>query len=136
MTPSTQPSAINPQPFSGPHAGPDPRKTIVNRWTPSSNLLYAHQRTSVKKLKQLVPRFKRELRLYRNILADPRTPKLTKWLLASAVAYAITPIDIIPDFIPVIGHLDDAVIVPVLIFCALKAIPKPLLEEHRRALPP
>jgi uncharacterized membrane protein YkvA (DUF1232 family) len=90
----------------------------------------------VKKLKQLFQRFKRELQLYRNILADPRTPKLTKWLLGSAVAYAITPVDIIPDFIPVVGHLDDAIIIPALVYLALKTIPKPLLEEHRKALPP
>jgi uncharacterized membrane protein YkvA (DUF1232 family) len=90
----------------------------------------------VKKLKLLFQKFKRELQLYRNILADPRTPKLTKWLLGSAVAYAVTPVDILPDFIPVVGHLDDIIIVPALVYLALKTIPKPLLEEHRRALSP
>ena len=88
----------------------------------------------MKKLKNLFLRFKRELQLYRNILADPRTPKLTKWLLRSAVAYAVTPIDLIPDFIPVVGHLDDAIILPLLVYFALRTIPKPLLEEHRRTL--
>jgi uncharacterized membrane protein YkvA (DUF1232 family) len=88
------------------------------------------------RLKKLFLRFKRELQLYRNILADPRTPRLTKILLGSAVAYAVTPVDIIPDFIPVVGHLDDAIIVPALVYLALKTIPKPLLEEHRRALSP
>ena len=88
------------------------------------------------RLKKLFLRFKRELQLYRNILADPRTPRLTKILLGSAVAYAVTPVDIIPDFIPVVGYLDDAIIVPALVFLALKTIPKPLLEEHRRALSP
>jgi uncharacterized membrane protein YkvA (DUF1232 family) len=88
----------------------------------------------VNKLKKLFLRFKQELHLYRNVLADPRTPKLTKILLGSAVAYAVTPVDIIPDFIPVVGHLDDALIIPVLIYLALKTIPKPLLDEHRKAL--
>jgi uncharacterized membrane protein YkvA (DUF1232 family) len=88
------------------------------------------------RLKKLFLRFKRELQLYRNILADPRTPRLTKILLGSAVAYAVTPVDIIPDFIPVVGLLDDAIIVPALVYLALKTIPKPLLEEHRRALSP
>ena len=88
------------------------------------------------RLKKLFLRFKRELQLYRNILADPRTPRLTKILLGSAVAYAVTPVDIIPDFIPVVGYLDDAIIVPALVYLALKTIPKPLLEEHRRALSP
>jgi uncharacterized membrane protein YkvA (DUF1232 family) len=89
---------------------------------------------ALNKLKNIILRFKRGLQLYRNILADPRTPKLTKWLLGSAVAYAVTPFDLIPDFIPVIGHLDDAIILPLLVYFALRAIPKPLLEEHRRAL--
>lgn len=87
-------------------------------------------------MKKLFQRFKRELQLYQNILADARTPKLTKLLLGFAVAYALTPIDIIPDFIPVIGHLDDAIIVPALVYLALKMIPKSLLDEHRRALSP
>jgi len=90
----------------------------------------------VNRLKKLFLKFKRELQLYRNILADPRTPRLTKILLGSAVAYAVTPVDIIPDFIPVVGHLDDAIIVPALVCLTLKTIPKPLLEEHRRALSP
>lgn len=88
------------------------------------------------RLEKLFLKFKRELELYRNILADPRTPRLTKILLGSAVAYAVTPVDIIPDFIPVVGQLDDAIIVPALVYLALKTIPKPLLEEHRRALSP
>jgi uncharacterized membrane protein YkvA (DUF1232 family) len=59
---------------------------------------------------------------------------LTKVLLGAAIAYAITPIDLIPDFIPVIGHVDDVVIVPGLVYFALKTIPHSLLEEHRRVL--
>jgi len=88
----------------------------------------------VSKLRNLYLRFKREIRLYRNILADPRTPRLTRVLLGAAIAYAVTPVDLIPDFIPVIGHLDDVIIVPGLVFLALKTIPQPLLEEHRRVL--
>jgi len=59
---------------------------------------------------------------------------MTRILLGAAVAYAVMPLDIIPDFIPVIGHLDDAVILPLLVYCALKAIPRTLLEEHRKKL--
>lgn len=85
-------------------------------------------------LRAQLRRFKRELRLYRNILADPRTPRRTKLLLGLAVAYAVSPVDLIPDFIPVLGHLDDLVVVPLLVWLALKTIPRGLLEEHRRAL--
>lgn len=88
----------------------------------------------VKAPRNLFLKFKRELQLYRNILADSRTPWLSKVLLGLAVAYAVTPVDLIPDFIPVLGHLDDAIIIPVLVFLALKTIPRSLLGEHRQAL--
>jgi uncharacterized membrane protein YkvA (DUF1232 family) len=88
----------------------------------------------MKASRNLFLKFKRELQLYRNILADSRTPRLTKVLLGSAAAYAVTPVDLLPDFIPVLGHLDDAIIIPVLVFLALKTIPRSLLEEHRQAL--
>jgi len=81
-----------------------------------------------------VERFKKELCLYRNILADPRTPRLSKLLLGAAVAYAVSPIDIIPDFIPVVGYLDDLLLLPLLLFLAFRTIPRPLLEEHRQKL--
>ena len=85
-------------------------------------------------LQKLFLNFKKELQLYRNILADPRTPRLTKILLGFAMAYLVTPVDFIPDFIPVIGHLDDAILIPSLAYLALKTIPQSLLEEHRQAL--
>ena len=88
----------------------------------------------MKTLRQLLHRFKQELRLYRSILTDPRTPKVTKLLLGCAVGYAVSPVDIIPDFIPVVGHLDDAIIIPVLVWLALKTIPQSLLEEHRHKI--
>lgn len=69
--------------------------------------------------------------MYRSILRDPRCPRLARWLLGGAVAYALSPIDLIPDFIPVIGHLDDALILPLLIWLARRALPKELIQEHR-----
>lgn len=53
-----------------------------------------------------------EVRICRLVLRDPRTPRSACLFLGCAVIYALSPIDLIPDFIPVIGHLDDAVIVP------------------------
>jgi len=75
--------------------------------------------------------FKRELRVYRLVLKDPRTPKSAKFFLGLAVGYALLPFDLIPDFIPVIGHLDDLIIVPGLVFLALKLIPVEIVAEHR-----
>lgn len=81
----------------------------------------------------LLDRFKKEIKFYQTVLKDSRTPKLSKFFLGLAVGYALNPIDLIPDFIPVVGYLDDLIIVPVLIFIAVILIPKKLLEEHRNA---
>jgi uncharacterized membrane protein YkvA (DUF1232 family) len=62
---------------------------------------------------------------------DPRVPWHAKALAAAVVAYAASPIDLIPDFIPIIGYLDDLVIVPLGIIVALKTVPKHVLEECR-----
>lgn len=75
--------------------------------------------------------FKRELKVYRLLLKDKRTPLLAKITLALAVGYVLLPFDLIPDFLPVIGHLDDLVIVPLLVYLSLKMIPQELVEEYR-----
>ncbi|MBY0562538.1 MAG: DUF1232 domain-containing protein [Hyphomonadaceae bacterium] len=64
---------------------------------------------------------------------DPRTPWYAKAWAAFVVAYAFSPIDLIPDFIPVLGYLDDLILLPAGLWLALKLIPAPLMEEHRRA---
>jgi uncharacterized membrane protein YkvA (DUF1232 family) len=63
---------------------------------------------------------------------DRRTPWYAKVLVAVVVAYAVSPVDLIPDFIPVLGYVDDLVLVPAGIYLALKMIPGEVLEEHRR----
>ena len=62
---------------------------------------------------------------------DPRTPWYARLWAACVVAYAFSPIDLIPDPIPVIGYLDDLVLVPLGIMLALKMIPSPVLAECR-----
>jgi uncharacterized membrane protein YkvA (DUF1232 family) len=84
-----------------------------------------------KKSRELAKSFNRELAVYQRVLADPRTPVSAKICLGLAIAYLCMPFDLIPDFIPVLGHLDDAVIVPALVYAALRLIPRDLVAEHR-----
>lgn len=85
----------------------------------------------MERLRTIGTTLKKELKAYRYMLKHPRTPRLSKFLLALAVGYALLPFDLIPDFIPLIGHLDDLVIVPILVIVALKIIPKDVVEECR-----
>ncbi|MGQ0588519.1 MAG: YkvA family protein [Sphingosinicella sp.] len=64
---------------------------------------------------------------------DPRTPWHARALGLLVAAYALSPIDLIPDFIPVFGLLDDAVLIPAGIWLFLKLLPPRLFEEHRTA---
>jgi uncharacterized membrane protein YkvA (DUF1232 family) len=64
---------------------------------------------------------------------DPRVPWYAKAVALAVAAYALSPIDLIPDFIPVIGHLDDVIIVPLGIGLAVRLIPAEVLAEHRAA---
>jgi uncharacterized membrane protein YkvA (DUF1232 family) len=84
-------------------------------------------------LKSLYRSFKRELKVYQAIAKHPKTPRRARWLLGAALGYVFLPFDLIPDFLPLIGHLDDAVIVPGLVYLALKSVPPEIVEECRAA---
>jgi uncharacterized membrane protein YkvA (DUF1232 family) len=62
---------------------------------------------------------------------DPRVPWYVKLAAAAIAAYALSPIDPIPDFVPVLGYLDELIVLPVAIFLVIKMIPGPLMEEFR-----
>lgn len=62
---------------------------------------------------------------------DPRTPFLAKAFCAAVAAYALSPIDLIPDAIPVLGLLDEAILLPLAILLAVRLIPAPLMAEFR-----
>lgn len=83
-------------------------------------------------LRETAQRVKRELAVYRLALQHPRTPWLARLLLGLAVGYMLLPFDLIPDFIPVIGHVDDLILVPALVYLALKLIPEDVLADCRR----
>jgi uncharacterized membrane protein YkvA (DUF1232 family) len=63
---------------------------------------------------------------------DPRTPWLAKFVAGAVAAYALSPIDLIPDFIPVLGWLDDLILVPPGILLAFRLIPPALRNDLRR----
>ncbi|MBP2301239.1 YkvA family protein [Azospirillum picis] len=88
----------------------------------------------------LLTRAKRWARtLKRDVIAislaagDPRTPWPARLVALCVVAYALSPIDLIPDFVPVLGYLDDLIIVPLGILLAIRLIPPDVMTEHRAA---
>ena len=85
----------------------------------------------LEKLRVRARLLKRELQAIYRAARDPRTPWYARALIFLVVAYALSPIDLIPDFIPVLGYLDDLVIVPGGIWLAVRLIPPEVLQDAR-----
>jgi uncharacterized membrane protein YkvA (DUF1232 family) len=83
------------------------------------------------KLKQWARHLRREVGALYFAARDPRTPLLAKVVAIAVVAYASSPIDLIPDFIPVLGYLDDIILVPLGIMLAVRLIPLDLMQGFR-----
>lgn len=88
-------------------------------------------RKFITRAKQWAGTIKRDVRAIWFAGRDPRTPWLAKALALAVAAYAISPIDLIPDFIPIIGYLDDLIIVPLGIILVIRLIPPELMTEYR-----
>jgi len=86
------------------------------------------------RIRQIQKALKNHADLYIALYKDPRTPKISRALLWCAIGYFFLPFDVIPDFIPVLGQLDDLIIVPGLIYLSLRFIPKSLYREHRKRI--
>lgn len=84
-----------------------------------------------KKLKALVVTLKQDVLMLWFAIKNPATPLAPKLISGFAVAYALSPIDLIPDFIPVLGYLDELVILPVLIWLAIRFIPAAIIAQAR-----
>ena len=83
------------------------------------------------KLTQIAAKLKAEFEFYRRLQQHPQTPKLAKALLWLAIGYLVMPFDLIPDFLPVIGQLDELVIIPLLLYWALKLTPPDIIAACR-----
>lgn len=88
----------------------------------------------LERLKIWARRLKIDLVAIGRAARDTRTPRLARWIGLLVVAYAASPIDLIPDFIPVLGLLDDLIILPLGIALVLQLIPKEVMAEHRAAV--
>lgn len=84
----------------------------------------------MRRLKQIAHTVRQRLAFYRALYQDPRTPRFARYLLWAALAYTAMPFDLIPDFLPIVGHLDDVIVVPGLIFLAVQLIPVAVYDEH------
>jgi uncharacterized membrane protein YkvA (DUF1232 family) len=89
------------------------------------------QQNTLTKLKNYARKLKQNLFVLYLSYKDNRVPWFAKLVAISVVAYAFSPIDLIPDFIPVLGYLDDLIIVPLGISLDLKLIPAYIIEENK-----
>ena len=84
----------------------------------------------------MITRLRDRVRLLKSLWRDPRTPWSAKVVLGLTLAYALSPVDLIPDFIPVLGYVDDLIIVPFGLWLAYVLVPRELWREHQREVEP
>lgn len=85
----------------------------------------------MKRLRSWAGRLKQEISALGRALADPRTPWYAKVLAGAVVAYALSPLDLIPDFIPVLGQLDDLILLPLGVALVRRLIPDNVMADCR-----
>jgi len=83
------------------------------------------------KLKAMAKKLKTSLMVMYLAYRDPRVPLFAKAFAICVVAYAFSPVDLIPDFIPIVGYLDDLILVPIGVYIALRLFPQEVLEAYR-----
>jgi len=97
----------------------------------SGEVIFVSEARSIEQWKRRARQLKVETYALYLAYKDPRVPWYAKVLAACVVGYAFSPIDLIPDFIPILGYLDDLVLVPLGITLAIKMIPHTVLDECR-----
>ncbi len=82
-------------------------------------------------MKRALAGIKQEVRVWTFVWKDPRTPRPARWCLGAALAYLASPVDIVPDFVPILGQLDDLLMVPGLVWLATRFIPRNIIADCR-----
>lgn len=88
---------------------------------------------NIERVKQWARAIKRDVHALYLAARDPRVPWYAKALAIAVAGYALSPVDLIPDFIPVVGYLDDLIIVPLGVMLVVAMIPDAVMAEHRAA---
>jgi uncharacterized membrane protein YkvA (DUF1232 family) len=89
------------------------------------------KKSMLQKLKAMAKSLKQNLMVLYLAYRDPRVPFFAKIMAVCVVAYAFSPVDLIPDFVPILGYLDDLIIVPLGVYVTLRQFPSEVLEEYR-----
>ena len=102
-------------------------------WLLAVGVLYlAGRRSAARELATLIPNV---VLLFRGLLRDPRVPRRTKWLVGFGVAWLVSPIDLVPEFLPVVGPLDDAIVAALIMRSVLRRTDLEVVAEHWRGDP-
>lgn len=88
----------------------------------------------LERMKRVARRMKQQLSVLSYVIDHPRLPRHIKWGIFALIAYTVSPIDLIPDFLPVIGLLDDVLLVPLGIYLIIRSIPEEILTQARQRL--
>ena len=95
-------------------------------------LFLAGRRTAAKEIATLLPNL---VLLFKDLIRDPRVPRGSKWLLVAGAIWVASPIDLIPEFIPVLGPLDDAVVAALILRHVLRSAGREVVTENWRGDP-
>lgn len=95
--------------------------------------VWHRHKKSMKRLKEWARQIRRDVHAVYVAARDPRTPWYAKLLALIVAAYALSPIDLIPDFVPVLGYLDDAILLPLGVLLVVRLIPDEVMADARAA---
>lgn len=87
---------------------------------------------SMKRILQKIKALKNDVYILYLAFKHPQTPALVKIVVGLIVAYTFSPIDLVPDFIPVLGYIDELILVPIFVSVAYRLVPAVILEDCRR----